>query len=945
MATSTCRSALLRALFFCVAAAAAPCFAASPPPVVDEPVRVHGTVREEFPVITTPSPTGGSRARRPHLGPPPLEEVVVFEDSLDGRPLDDEAGWSHYDASGEETAWHIDSLLTCSQGKVWWCGKVDSSWVNDSNFAGYGNSWTHYLENSVRLDTIPAGTNAVFSFRHKMNVEKNFDYGTLEVLDLFYGWTELASFTGKIPKNASCDTVSVTLPDSIRVQYYQDPGNPLSVPFRFGFVSDIGYSSADGLYDGDGWYLDNITVRAGSQIRFLDTAENGPGTWQTTLLPPVGDYFALANNVVTEDVCTENRTNVWVDWDTVIQSLVPRLDNLLNTPPVDVQQSDRVVVNFDVYRNLPLNGCYYYHLNYRYKNVGDPDWSDWIDPTRLLYYGATKDWARQKVLLPGASGKDSVQVQLGVKDYGQIYCEGSQSSYGIYTFFDNVAIGITSVTPPILVQRDLDLFQDTFATTAFYNDDNINTALGDSAVVQVGAARGYKSGFMHYRTNGGSFQAVPLAQSTLALPTFWYADVPPGDYPSNTRLEYYFAVTDSQDVTSTLPAGAIDDQEYFTMSVLPLKTATNPSLACFDSLASILFVNNFARREARPQFADALTALGYKFDTWNVNGSSSLVGNTPGGSTVGDFYTWPATSVNSLLQYDTIIWHSGNLSVEPIRPEDQAVIQSWIQQAGKDRNFLISGDDVASALQAGDNYNGFLGYTCGVAWLRDLWENFPQDSLVPLVTGVAGSPSGGRFMHADAGCPLIDDFDLITTSPTAPIYGKSGVYLRYPNGYPAGTRYATKYTATGSDSARVIFMPFSFNNIQEGGERIQLLQKTMADYFGVQPCYDATAVEEDPTAPAPAVPNRLYQNAPNPFNPETTIRYSVASPGRVTIRIFDAAGRLVRTLVDQPETVGSHTVRWNATDNSGRRLGSGVYFYEIQTASGFRAARKLVLLK
>jgi hypothetical protein len=944
MATTPCRGALFGALFFCVAALAAPCYAAPAQPASDEPVRVRGIAREQFPVSTLPTPSG-SRVRRPHLGPPPLEEVVVFEDSLDGRPLDDEAGWTHQDASGEPTAWHIDSLLTCSQGKVWWCGKVDSSWVNDSNRAGYGNSWTHYLENSVRLDTIPAGTTARLSFRHKMNVEKAFDIGTVEVLDLQHGWTSLATFTGKVPKNAGCDTVSLIIPDSIRVQYYEDPDFPLAVPFRFAFISDIGYSSADGLYDGDGWWIDNITVKAGTQVRFFDNGNNGPGTWQTTLLPPVGDFFALANNVVTEDVCTTNRTNVWVDWDPVIQSLVPRLDNLLNTPAVGIAQSDRVVVNFDVYRNLPLNACYYYHLNYRYKNVGDPGWSDWVDPTRLLYYGSTKDWARQKVLLPGASGKDSVQVQLGVKDYGQIYCEGSQTSFGVYTFFDNVAVGITASTPPILVQRDLDLFQDTFTTSAFWNNDNINSALGDSAVIQVGVANGYKTGFMNYRINGGSFQAVPLAPSSPALPTFWYADVPAGNYPSNTRLEYYFAVTDSQNTTATLPAGALDDQDYFSMSVLPLKTPTNPSLACFDSLASILFVNNFARREARPLIADALTALGYKFDTWNVNGSTSLVGNTPGGSTAGDIYYWPPTPVNTLLQYKAIIWHSGNMGVGPIRQEDQAVIQSWIQQPGKDRNFWISGDDVASALLAGENYNDFLGYTCGARWLRDLWENFPQDSLHPVVTGLAGSPTAGRFMHVDSGCPLIDDFDLITPSASAPVNGKSGLLLQYPNGYAAATRYATKYSSVAPDSARAIFMAFSFNNIEEGGERIQLAQKLVGEYFGLPPCYAASAVGEDPTAPAPAVPNRLFQNAPNPFNPETTIRYSVASPGKVTIRVFNASGALVRTLVDQAQTAGAHTVRWNATDGSGRRLGSGVYFYEIQTAAGFRASRKLVLLK
>jgi hypothetical protein len=200
-------------------------------------------------------------------------------------------------------------------------------------------------------------------------------------------------------------------------------------------------------------------------------------------------------------------------------------------------------------------------------------------------------------------------------------------------------------------------------------------------------------------------------------------------------------------------------------------------------------------------------------------------------------------------------------------------------------------------------------------------------------------------MNADAGCPLIDDFDMIASSTTAILNGKAGAYLTYPNGFTAATRYATKYTVTGSDSARVVFMGYSFNNIEQGLERLQLMGKTMTDYFKVQPCYTASAVDEDPRVAAPAIPNRLDQNAPNPFNPETTIRYSVSAAGKVTIRIFNASGALVRTLVNQAQAPGSHSVRWNATDDRGRQLGSGVYFYEIQTAGGFRAARKLVLLK
>ena len=934
-------------LFLFFAALAAPAHAA-PAPVSDtpdKPALERGVVREEIPVWTMPAAPDKHLARRPHRADPPLEEVVVFSDSLEGHPLDDEGGWTHQDLSGQTSAWHIDSLFTC-QGKGWWCGMVDSSWVNDSNRAGYANSWTQPLENSVRLDTIPAGTVAKIGFKHYLNVEPGYDFGRLEVLDLEDGYITLATFTGKIPThgNACGDTFTVSIPDTIRAKYYTDPQNPLPVYFRFVFESDVGFSSADGLYNGDGWVIDNITVSAGSQIRFFDNCEGGPKNWNYTNNPPVGDFFALQNNVTTEDICTVNRSNVWVDWDPVVLSLVADLDNVLNTPAVAVQRSDRVVVNFDVYRNLPLYACFYYHINYRWRNAGEP-WSQWTDPTRLLYYGATKDWARQKIVLASAAGKDSVQVQLGVKDYGRIYCGGPQSSNGVYTFFDNVAIGVTATSPPILIQRDLDLFQDTFNTTAFWKDDNVNTPLGDSAVVQVSAPRGYKNGFLNYRVNGGSFSAVPLVVQTPALPTLRSADVLPGNYPAGTTIEYYFSVTDSTNTTRMLPETALADNKFFSMSVLPIKSAINPALACFDSLAPILFINDFAGREPKTYIADAMKGLGYKFDEWDVNGPSSLVGNTPAGSSPTTDYDWPPTDVSKLLQYKVIIWHSGNLSAQPIRKEDQAQIQSWIQQPGSDRNLWITGDDVANALWSGDEFNSFMGFTCGVRFIRDLWENFPQDTLRPIVTGQPGTPAAARLMHANADCPLIDDFDLIASSNSAILGGKAGLLLRYPNQLGAATRYATKYVSFGTDSARCAFMGFSFNDIEEGGERYQLTTNILKDYFKVNACYLATGVEDDPVPPGvPAVPNRLFQNAPNPFNPETTIKYSVGTSGPVTIRIFNAAGALVRTLVDQPHTPGAYTVRWNGQDDAGRRLGSGVYFYEIQ-AAGFHDSRKLVLLK
>lgn len=82
-----------------------------------------------------------------------------------------------------------------------------------------------------------------------------------------------------------------------------------------------------------------------------------------------------------------------------------------------------------------------------------------------------------------------------------------------------------------------------------------------------------------------------------------------------------------------------------------------------------------------------------------------------------------------------------------------------------------------------------------------------------------------------------------------------------------------------------------------------------------------------------AVPTKvaLYQSVPNPFRDGTAIRFDLPVAGRVSLRVYDLAGRLVRTLVDGTETAGSRTVRWDGKDSGGQRVSSGVYFYSLQT--------------
>jgi len=88
----------------------------------------------------------------------------------------------------------------------------------------------------------------------------------------------------------------------------------------------------------------------------------------------------------------------------------------------------------------------------------------------------------------------------------------------------------------------------------------------------------------------------------------------------------------------------------------------------------------------------------------------------------------------------------------------------------------------------------------------------------------------------------------------------------------------------------------------------------------------------------------LFQNVPNPFNPETAIDYSLAAVGPVSLQIYDVKGRLVRDLVEGVQSAGRHTATWDGKDGNGRELPTGVYFYRLKTGD-FEATKKMLLLK
>jgi hypothetical protein len=370
-------------------------------------------------------------------------------------------------------------------------------------------------------------------------------------------------------------------------------------------------------------------------------------------------------------------------------------------------------------------------------------------------------------------------------------------------------------------------------------------------------------------------------------------------------------------------------------------------------IGDILFVDDADDRGGPAQlyFDWAFQYMGIedRVDRYDVIGPSSNVGNGLASRVKNVF----AQIIGDPVEiYQKILWNSHNLSSGligdggsanggsgPEKADSYNLLFTFLNHHPDNPGFYAAGDDMAqewATLTGAGAVN--VKSTFMTHSLISSDHNTTGEPVSPLTTQSAGSPIGPASMYAYGGCPLINDFDVL--QPT----GSAFYAMEYEiPGHGAVIAQATPNAA--GTTARYILSGFAYNYIRDdapGGsvpDRVTHLRDILIWFQNI--------IDEPIGIDPVAFENQLNNAYPNPFNPTTTIKYSIAERGHVTLKIYNAAGQMVRTLVDEVQAPGpkGFSKVWNGLNDQGQPVSSGVYFYKLTVSNGFSQTKKMVLLK
>jgi len=189
----------------------------------------------------------------------------------------------------------------------------------------------------------------------------------------------------------------------------------------------------------------------------------------------------------------------------------------------------------------------------------------------------------------------------------------------------------------------------------------------------------------------------------------------------------------------------------------------------------------------------------------------------------------------------------------------------------------------------------------------------------------------------------LSGFDVLPSEIGLYVNGECKGAVKVEGNYTDLCAYLDKYEVINPEDWELVLY-FDTKAMENVKQRCQLDSNDvkLSNEFGIRH-YEIAINAETDISPIISK-NALSPNYPNPFNPETTISYEIASDGNARIDIFNLKGQLVKTLVNDNKVSGPHRVVWNGTDKYGRKVASGIYQYRLITKDG-SITKKMILMK
>ena len=269
-------------------------------------------------------------------------------------------------------------------------------------------------------------------------------------------------------------------------------------------------------------------------------------------------------------------------------------------------------------------------------------------------------------------------------------------------------------------------------------------------------------------------------------------------------------------------------------------------------------------------------------------------------------------SEDELNRYDLVVWATGG-AAETLSSSEQEALEGFLDTP--DKNLLFSSN------QAGADLGGTAFYS---DYLHASYSGIDGDVFVDGVESIPMTAGQTLFFIGGAASPNANPKEILE-----PVGGSEIVYNYRTSGSGAALRY--QFT----NGSKIVYTGFAIDAMNPdylySDSRVDMMS-SIFDWF------EFTSVEGPAERPLPAE-FILDKNYPNPFNPKTMINFSVPNTAEVTVRVFNASGQEIATLVDGTMQAGKHHVLFDAEN-----LASGIYVAVMQ-AEGMYLARKMVLVK